>query len=102
MTCRNCFTNDETGKQSPTTSCSRVKQTALSACPTVEEVGPSDNSKLMSLGTRQKDLNSSIDRSHKAACSRQLPARPPHVPNLTGGSLLLTTRHSTGKQRAKL
>ena len=33
----------------------------LSACPIVEKVGSSDNSKLMPSGTRQKDLNSSTD-----------------------------------------
>ena len=59
--CKNCFTNDETGKRSPVASCSLVKKTVLSSCSTVKQVGPSDNSKLMSSGTQQKDLSSSMD-----------------------------------------
>ena len=59
--CRNCFTNDETGKRSPVVNCSRVKKTTLSSYPIVEKAGPSDNSKLIPSGTRQKDLNSSTD-----------------------------------------
>ena len=52
MTCRNCFTKDVKGKQSPAKNCSRVKKTVLLACPRVEKGGLSDNSKLMSSGTR--------------------------------------------------
>ena len=43
--CRNCFTRDEMGKRSPTTSCSRVKYTALSSSSIVDLAGPSDNLK---------------------------------------------------------
>ena len=61
MTCRNDFTNNEMGKQSPAANYSQVKKIVLSACSTIEKVGPSENSKLMLLGTRQKGLNSSTD-----------------------------------------
>ena len=61
MTCRNCFTKDVKGKQSPTKNCSQVKKTVLSSCPTVEKGGPSNNSKLMLSGTQQKDLSSSMN-----------------------------------------
>ena len=61
MTCRNCITNDETGKRSPAANCSRVKQTTLSASPIVEKASSFDNSKLISSGTQQKDLNPSTD-----------------------------------------
>ena len=59
--CKNCFTSDETGKRSLVGNRSRVKKVVLSACCTVERVGPSDNSKLISSGTRQKYLSSSMD-----------------------------------------
>ena len=59
MTCKNWFTNDETGKRNPAANCSQVKKTTLSACPTVEKAGPSNNSKLIS--SQQKDLSSSMD-----------------------------------------
>ena len=62
MTCRNCFTNDETGKRSPATNFSWVKYTTLSTCPTVEKASSFNNSKLMLSGTRQKDLSSSTDK----------------------------------------
>ena len=61
MTCKNCFTKEEIGKRSPVANYFRVKWTALSACPTIGRAGSSDYSKLMSSGTRQKDLSSSID-----------------------------------------
>ena len=61
MTCKNCFTSNETGKQSPTVNCSQVKKTTLSTYPTIDRAGPSNKSILMSLGTRHKDLSSSMD-----------------------------------------
>ena len=61
MTCRNCFTSDETGKRSPASNCPRVKWMASFASPTIEKASPSENSKLMSSGTQQKDLNSSTN-----------------------------------------
>ena len=61
VTCKNCFTSDKTEKRSPATNCSRVKKIALSACLIVERADPSDNSKLMSSRTQQKDLSSSME-----------------------------------------
>ena len=61
MNCKNCFIKDGMGKRSPTTNCSHVKYTALSAPLMVGTIVLSDTSSLMTVGTSLKDLNSSID-----------------------------------------
>ena len=48
--CRKYFTRDDTKKQSPAASCSRVKYTILSSSPIVGSTGPSDNLKSISVG----------------------------------------------------
>ena len=37
----------------------------------------------------------------KAACRRHIPARPSSTPNLTSGSLFLTSLHTTSRQQQK-
>ena len=48
--CRNFLIRDETGKRSPTVSCSLVKYTALSYLLIIDLVGPSVNSNLILSG----------------------------------------------------
>ena len=73
----------------------------LSASLTVETAGPSENSKLMPSRIRQKDLNSFMDIEKTRLLVEGNSSRPSSAPNLTSGSLLLTSRYSTCKKKKK-
>ena len=63
---------------------------------------PSNTSNMMATGTYLKDLKSSIDIAATRLLTMGISqGDPPLTPSLTGGSLFVTSHHSTGKQTDK-
>ena len=72
--CRNCFTRDEMGKQSPTMSYSRVKYTTLSSSLTMDSAKTVQQLKIDVAGNLI--VRPQLFHGHtgdKAACKRRIP-----------------------------
>ena len=75
--CKNCLTMAGTGKRSPTTRCSRVKNTPLCSPPSMDSSALSINRRSMLSGTSQCTFSSSIVRNAMILLAEGFARGPP-------------------------